>query len=112
MGGIPESSSIVFFLVMLVAVFASAALLKEMIKLNFRGFVKNVVLKVCIVSILSFPLPYFIYSNFDEGWGRLVLLTAFSFVVMGIVIYFWGMENRERFFVMNQIECYFKHRCK
>lgn len=112
MGGIPEASSIVFFLVMLVAVFASAALLKEMVKLNFRDFVTKVVLKVCFVSILSFPLPYFIYSNFDEGWGRLVLLTAFSFVVVGIVVYFLGMENKERFFVMNQIECYFKHRCK
>lgn len=97
-GAIPETTSIVFLCVMIIAVFASAFMLKEMTQLNFNDFVQQVIYKIVLVTILSFIIPAFIFYSLDEGFIRLIILTLISTLLTSILIYFWGLSASEKEF--------------
>ena len=104
LGGIPEASTIVFFFVLLVAMFASAALLDEMVKLNFRAFVYEVLWPIFRVGIVAFLIPSFIYFAMSEGWWRLISVSFLSVLVVATVIYYIGLAGTERLLVRNSIK--------
>ena len=104
LGGMPESSNIVLTIFYLAAVIASAILLKDMVKLNFRAFMSEIFYKVGGIGLLSFLFPAFVHLCFQEGWGRLVLLVLFASVFTAFVVYRWGMAGSERLFVIEKLK--------
>jgi O-antigen/teichoic acid export membrane protein len=103
-GFIPETTAIVMLLTIIVAVFASAYMLKDMIHLNFREFVYQVMYKILLVTLLSFILPLAIFYLMDEGIIRLFVLSAVSTVVCLASIFYVGLTDSERVFIVTIIK--------
>jgi len=103
LGGIPETTSIVLLCIMIITVFASAFMLKELIRLNFNEFIQQVIIKIIIVTLLSFCLPFLIILNMDESIIRLITLTVSSTISSTLIIYFLGLTISERQFTLSII---------
>lgn len=72
-----------------------------MIKLNFKDFITKIIIRIIIISLITFALPMLIYYNYEEGWYRLILLSIFSCSVTIATILFIGMDKQERIFIYN-----------
>lgn len=103
LGGIPEASAVVFFFVSLAALIASAFLLKDMVGLDFKAFMSDVMFKVFMIALVAFISPSLIFLSYSEGWGRLFLLSAVATFVTAFVVYTLGMERGERQFVFEKL---------
>lgn len=76
---------------------------KKQLGLSLRLFSLKVVLPITVVTILSVILPGFIHYHLSEGWGRLILSTVVSCLIVSILIYTIGLTTTERKFIMNGI---------
>lgn len=73
---------------------------KKQLDLSLRLFGIKVILPVISVTILSVILPLFIHYHLSEGWGRLILSTVVSCLVVSALIYTIGLNAIERNFIM------------
>jgi O-antigen/teichoic acid export membrane protein len=103
LGGIPETTSYVMLVIIIIAVFASAYMLRNMIHLNFMDFVKRVMLKIFLVTIAAFCLPTLVYILMDEGLIRFLVLGTIATLSCLTSIYKIGLTASERTFVLNMI---------
>jgi O-antigen/teichoic acid export membrane protein len=108
LGGIPEITSFVMLFIIIMAVFASAYMLRDMVSLNFMDFVKKVMMKIFIVTLLSFIIPTFVYLLLDEGITRFLILGTLSLVTCLVSIYKVGLTNTEQNFVVSMIRAKIK----
>lgn len=101
---IPELSSIVYCIVMFLATLSSAYMLRSMVFLSFRLFLKRVIIRVVLVYALSFSVSYFIYQSMNDGLIRLLLATIISLCCVCLIVLFLGMEQNERNFLVAKIK--------
>lgn len=85
------------------AVLASAFMLQEMVFLDFKTFIKEVIYKIITVTFLSFIVPFFLYINMEEGWQRLIILGIFSTFTTICIIYYIGLTPQEGKFIKDNI---------
>lgn len=95
LGATAEWANIILLIAMFFAVLASAFMLQRMIFLNFRAYIKDVIYRIIVVSILSFTIPVFLYIQIEEGWCRLIILGIFSVIVTVVSIYVIGLTSNE-----------------
>lgn len=100
-GSIPETTAFVMLFIIIVAVFASAYMLRDMIQFNFKEFVYQVMYKILLVTIISFILPFLVYYFVEEGLIRLFVLTSVSTLASFVTIFYVGLTYSERVFVSN-----------
>lgn len=74
--------------------------MQKQLDLSLRLFGIKVILPVISVTILSVILPLFIHYHLSEGWGRLILSTVVSCLVVSALIYTIGLNAIERNFIM------------
>jgi O-antigen/teichoic acid export membrane protein len=70
--------------------------MKKLINLHIKEYFFDVVLKVYGVAFLSLPLPIFLFKNINNDWNRLIITSVSSFVVIGLLIYFIGLNIAEQ----------------
>lgn len=104
LGGIPESSSIVMLLVIIIATIASAYMLKGMVKLNLNDFFLQVIQPIVIYTPLSFILPYFVYILMDENFIRLITLSIISLLSSLSITYLGVLNKNERQYITSLIK--------
>lgn len=95
-----------YYATILLSVFCLIArliMLQRMIGLPIRIFLKEVILKVIFVSILSLVVPSFIINLMPQGFERFILLSLVSFTATGIVISYVGITKSERVFFITHI---------
>ncbi len=98
-----ETTYLVFIVIYLILLFVRIPLLKRMVGLPPKQFLKDVILKVLLVSISALVLPSFALFFLHEGFIRLILsaiLSAFSSLSM---IYLLGLSSPERTMVRHKI---------
>ena len=78
-------------------------LLRKLISLNVYDYFKEVILKVISVSLLSVIIPLFIYFLLEPSLIRFVLVVGSCVISTGISIYFYGLKNTERKYIVNII---------
>ena len=66
-------------------------------------YFKEVILKIIGVMSLSVILPLFVYFFLDLSLLRFMLVGVSCVISTGLSIYFYGLENRERKYVMSVI---------
>lgn len=94
--GMPPASIIVVIIATTsINVVFTQILLKYIMNFNVISFLKISFLKVFYVAILTFPL-FFIKNLFTSGLTRFILFTGFSVLWLLIVIYFAGLESKEK----------------
>lgn len=77
-------------------------LLREMIGMSIKHYFQEVMSKVSLTTILAIPLPLAIYILIDGSILRLLILSISSFLITLVVIFYCGLDNEERQFVLNQ----------
>ena len=99
LGAPPEAAQWVFLTFMFLAMIASAYMLQYMIKYNFAFFLKEVVIKIAWITIISFVVPILLCAIMDESWLRLFVITPVSVMITLAVVYYFGLDYEERLFV-------------
>jgi O-antigen/teichoic acid export membrane protein len=107
LGGMPEITSYVMLFIIIIAVFASAYMLRNMVSLNFMDFVRKVMFKIFVVTLLSFLIPTLLYFILEEGVTRLFVLTIASTITCLASIYSIGLTNVEKSFIVLTIKLKF-----
>jgi O-antigen/teichoic acid export membrane protein len=75
------------------------------ININFplTSYIKNVLIKLMIVSFCSLPLPLLV-SDFFAGWKRLIFIILISIISVTFFVFVGGLEKREKTFIRNRIK--------
>ena len=108
-----ETAMIVSALFILLGDVLRVVFCKKQLGLSLRLFGLKVVLPITVVTGLSVVLPLFIHYNLSEGWSRLIISTALSCLIVGVLIYTIGLTATERSFIItgtiSKIKKYFHH---
>ncbi len=108
-GAIPESVVIVAIIISQCCLAARLYMLREMIGLKVRQYLKNVYFNVIIVTLISIIIPIIINYNLSEGFVTLIFTSISAVVSTGIVELYVGCNKEERQLVYTQIN---KARCR
>lgn len=92
----PESTFIVGLVIFSIILFARIFLVKKYISFSFFEFLKEVIWKAGIVSIVSAILPILVIYYFEPTFYRLVLTVVVSLAASLATIYFIGMNKDEK----------------
>ena len=103
MGLFPEVVIIVAIIISQCCLAARLFLLRGMIGLSVRGYLKKVYINVLIVTVLSAILPFLIASRLEDTFVNFVLLCCLSVACTGFSVYYVGCNKTERRFVKKKI---------
>lgn len=103
MGFPPESTLIVAVVVSVGCLVLRMLFLKRMTMLSIHSFLKNVCLKVFMVSACSALLPSIVYFKMANDWKRFVVISFLCLFSSGIVIYRMGCTLNERRFIKERL---------
>lgn len=78
--------------------------LKSLLKLPSIRFLKDVLLNISFISIISFAIPFLFVQYIDSSFLRIVYTSIISFGVNIITIYFIGLKKDERFFINSKFK--------
>lgn len=70
--------------------------LRKLIEFSVSSYISNVVLRSILVVLVSFWIPWLLYSVMDEGFVRLVVVLFASFFFCSITAYLIGLDASER----------------
>lgn len=99
----PYSCYVVCAVAMVVKLLFQLPLIKNMVGLPIKMYIKNVIIKIIVVSVLVAPASIVIMNIMDEGFLRLVI-NIVVVVIWGLMcIYLLGTEKNERLFINARI---------
>lgn len=104
MGFPPQSTYILYLLVYLVLIFIRIYLAKGIIQLPVTEYMKEVFLRISMVSIFSFLIPCGIFFTLSPTISRLLLIIITSILSTICSIYFIGLQKKERQFIISKIK--------
>lgn len=104
----PELVFYVGMFISLLAFFLRAFLLVKICSFHFKEFIYNILRRVLNVSIISFSIFISIFCICNNTLIHFLTFTFFSFIVNIILIFFLGMENDEKKFVLHKVFLFFK----
>lgn len=104
LGGTPESAFVVHFAIVILAQIARVWMIRPMIRLSVREYVKKVVCRIAGVVMLSVILPVSVYEMFAPSFLRFLLVGITCVVSVGIAVYFAGLQGSERAFVVDRVK--------
>ncbi len=107
--GLPaEWSYHIFNLVYFVILFVRVYLVKDLIDLPWKDFLKDVYLRVFAVALIAGILPFVLNRFMQESILRLIVITLASVVSTCGTAYIIGLNAEERAFVRDYIKRFFK----
>ncbi|WP_029904691.1 lipopolysaccharide biosynthesis protein, partial [Prevotella sp. 10(H)] len=96
MGYSPSSVWVVRIIMNLIIYVFRIFYLKNKIQLLTLLYFKKVILRSIVVTLISLPIPFTIYSHMDASWFGFSATCAASFLISGLVIYYIGLNRTER----------------
>ncbi len=92
----PESSYVIMLIVYLIQTFARIVLLKEMVNISIRIFLKEVIFVTLKVTAIAIVVPFILIIYLDESINRFLLLSLSSTIITILAIYFTGLTLGEK----------------
>ena len=105
LGAPAYSVFIVHFCVESIAQFFRMLMLRKLIKLRIREYMKNIYIPIIVTMIVAIILPIFVHEQFEEGWVRFLLVALTCFFSVGLCAFFIGFTKHEREFF---VDCIFR----
>lgn len=99
----PEATYVIYIIIYFLLNFIRVYIAKGLMAFPIRLYVFDVILKVIIVSIISFVLPLLVVCNLEEGFFRLCVTCIISLLSTVSVIYLLGLEGTERTVIFNKL---------
>ena len=106
LGAPPHSVILICIMISIVAIAFRLGLLKGMIKFPVMNYIREVVLPLLIVVLISLSCTVPALLKFDESAGRFAVMLIVSVSVNMIAIYLIGLKSNERDFIINTIRKY------
>ena len=104
MGYSPTSALVTSLIISIVCLFARTALLSKSIDFPAISFLRDVALKMLILSIASYAIPLALYHFTTVNWGTFILVCLVSFVSGVIFSYYLGIEKHERDVIVSKVK--------
>lgn len=99
----PETTYYIYIVIYLSLVFIRLYIAKDLLKFPVKLYLTDVMLRITIVSIISFILPLLIIFNIEESFLRLCLSCIVSIVSSVLTISFLGLQKNERKTIYNKL---------
>lgn len=106
--GIAESVYISLLTVTIIGYIMKIYIIDKQIGLKPNVYLKNVLKPVCLVILVSPIAPFFIHNLLDEGWHRLLINGSACVISVMASIYYLGVSQSERVFVIAFVKNKFK----
>ena len=103
MGMFPETVIVVAIVISQCCLAARLLMLREMIGLSIRKYLKKVYINVLVVTVIAAIIPFLLAIKLEESFLNFVLLCFVAFICTGITIYYVGCDKTERQFVLNKL---------
>ena len=102
--GLPAESVLVISIVIsVVCEFVRLWMLRSMIRISARAFLKNVYLNVIVCSVIAFILPYVVNHFLPQNLYSFLLVCAVSVISACASIYYVGLSKPEKNMVKSQL---------
>lgn len=101
LGGSPVSVFIVSLLVSIIVQIVCLFIMRSVTGISMRSYLKNVVIPLLILVLLTCFFPLILFLIFNEGILRLFCSISFSIIFVGLVSYYFVLTMHERFLVRN-----------
>lgn len=102
----PQSTYVIAIFFSLAGLGARLWLLKDMIGLSVRYYLKKVLSNVLLVSICSLIIPILAYNLMDSGFLRLFMVSLISVLSTLGMLFFIGLSSEERSFAKLKLSGY------
>lgn len=99
----PETTYYIYIVIYLLLVFVRLYIAKDLLKFPIKLYLTDVMLRITIVSIISFILPLLIIFNIEESFLRLCFSCIVSIVSSVLTISFLGLQKTERKTIYNKL---------
>lgn len=99
----PETTYYLYIVIYLLLVFVRLYIAKDLLKFPIKLYLTDVILRITIVSIISFILPLLIIFNIEESFLRLCLSCIVSIISSVLTISFLGLQKTERQTIYNKL---------
>ena len=103
MGMFPEVVIVVAIAISQCCLAARLVMLRGMIGLSVRKYVKKVYINVLVVTVIAAIFPFLLSMKLEESFLNFVLLCFVALICTGITIYYIGCDKTERQFVLNKL---------
>lgn len=99
----PETAYLSTVIIFTCQLICRLKLMREMVGMNPKDFLKEVLLKILLVTMCSATLPVLLTITLDDGLMRFLAVGTASVIGSVISMYFIGMNESERVFVLNAV---------
>ncbi len=106
LGGSPESTLVVSILINLITLAARLWMLRSMIDLSVKGYLRRVIFPIFGVALLAPLLPMLICSHLDQGLLRFLVVLASSLGWSLLVVYYAAFRREERIRINELVKRY------
>ena len=103
MGMFPEVVIVVAIVISQCCLAARLLMLRGMIGLSVRKYMKKVYVNVLVVTVIAAIFPFLLAISLDESFLNFILLCFVALICTGITIYYVGCDKTERQFVLNKL---------
>lgn len=100
----PESAYVVYILIYFSLIFVRIYLVKDLIKMSWQKYFRDVLFRVTIVSVCSCVIPCLFYFNMQPSFTRLLTICITSAISTIGFMYLLGLERSERVFIRSRIQ--------
>ncbi len=107
-GLIPETVMIVAIFISQCCFIARLIMLRPLIGLNPKDYLKRVYFKIIVVTVISSIIPTTLSVVIREGWLNLFAVSLLSFISCLITILYVGCNSHERSFIFGKIHLILK----
>lgn len=102
-GATPESVLYVSIILFIISLLLRIFLLNKIVNFPVRPFIKEVLVKLLLVSLFSFLAAYFISVFLMQNIYGLIMMFIISFIATLGVIFTIGISGKERIYIFNYI---------
>lgn len=99
LGASPPSVMIVAIILSQLCFFVRIFFLKRVMIFSFKKYIQDVYFRVILTTLLSIPVPYFIYIIMPPSITRFIIILIISFLVSLIMIRYIGCNKTERKYI-------------
>ena len=106
LGAPAYSVFIVHFCIECLAQFLRMYLLRNLINLPIKAYLKNIYLPIMIVSVMSVFAPLYIRSLFEDSFIRFILVCLSSILSFVLFVNAFGLTKNEKQYILNKLRSF------
>lgn len=102
----PQITMIIALAISIISLYARLLMLKGMIKLSMKSFMRNVLFKIIIVAAISYIIPIIIHFLFIESFTKLIIVSIMGGLSCFGSIYLLGLSSNEKNMIVKVVKNY------